>query len=252
MTTSERPREVVGETLEKWGYKFKWTDEHMSHATMQPLRLQYDELGATALQRLQSIRDTQSADALTQGIDGPKKSGKDLYTLLRDNYQSDPILTKFWEETHHVPAWVDWAQLARGQEFFHRYIGANITGFALQGFVGENSVSYQCLLRLSEANQSSTPFSFRDRNPNRKTNPSLSFAGRHWCRRSPSPHRRLLNQSAPPSSLRNLSMAPPVHRLSPLHPTRWRRPRIHHPRSSSPRLCPATYHEADSLTPNLL
>ena len=46
-----------------------------------------------------------------------------------------------WNQTHAVPQWVDWEQLARGQDFFHRYIGANITGFALQGFVGENSVS---------------------------------------------------------------------------------------------------------------
>ena len=108
---------------------------------MQPLRYEYDRLGAAALERLQLLRETQSTDLKDKAIDPCPRSRQDLYALLSDNYQNDPTLTKFWEELHHVPEWVDWTQLARGQEFFHRYIGANITGFALQGFVGENSVS---------------------------------------------------------------------------------------------------------------
>ena len=145
MSEFERPQEVVGETFEKWGYRFTWTDQHMSQASMQPLRSKYDQLGAAALESLQRIHDTQSIDAATQGTKSSKSAHKDLYALLRENHQTDPILSELWNQTHHVPEWVDWAQLARGQEFFHRYIGANITGFALQGFVGENSVSYYCL-----------------------------------------------------------------------------------------------------------
>jgi hypothetical protein len=40
-----------------------------------------------------------------------------------------------------VPDWVDWAQLERGQRFFYRYAAANIVGFALQGFLGENTAA---------------------------------------------------------------------------------------------------------------
>lgn len=145
MSKSEQSTEVVGETFERWGYKFKWTDQHMSQASMSPLRFEYDRLGATALEKLQKIHEGQRATATNQTTNAPnERPAKDLYALLRDNYQNDPVLTELWKSTHHVPEWVDWAQLARGQEFFHRYIGANITGFALQGFMGENSVRYSC------------------------------------------------------------------------------------------------------------
>ncbi|KAF7588365.1 hypothetical protein BBP40_005794 [Aspergillus hancockii] len=63
----------------------------------------------------------------------------DPYTILRDHHTKDEVLAQFWTETHTVPDWVDWAQLERGQRFFHRYAIANIVGFALQGFVAENS-----------------------------------------------------------------------------------------------------------------
>ena len=127
----------------KWGYRFKWTDQHLSEESMHPLRFQYDRLGAAVLERLQKLREALSAGSDGKGPDG-RRLHQDLYVLLRDNHQNDRVLTEFWEETHTVPEWVDWAQLARGQEFFHRYIAANITGFALQGFVGENSASSHC------------------------------------------------------------------------------------------------------------
>ena len=130
----------VGDTCEKWGYKFKWTNQHMSQESMKPLRSSYDNLGAAALERLQQIRESQATPYSGQDPEITRRPSKDLYTLLQDNYMNADILTQFWNETHTVPEWVDWEQLARGQEFFHRYIGANITGFALQGFVGENSV----------------------------------------------------------------------------------------------------------------
>lgn len=62
----------------------------------------------------------------------------DLYEFLEQYHAKDCILGQFWLETHTVPEWVDWEQLARGQEFFYRYALANIVGFALQGFVCEN------------------------------------------------------------------------------------------------------------------
>ena len=102
------------------------------------MRYDYDKLGAAALKKLQEIPVEDF-----KGKDKTKSRGKvDLYALLRDKYQTDPVLSQLWHEVHTVPAWVDWEQLARGQEFFYRYAVANITGFALQGFVGENSVRF--------------------------------------------------------------------------------------------------------------
>ncbi len=123
-------------TCTKWNYTFQWTDKHLPREETDPLRYKYDELGAAALDKLQSIS---ARNVEEKGLGGA--SGKlDLYALLRDNYQTDEVLSTFWHELHTVPDWVDWTQIARGQEFFYRYAAANVTGFALQGFVGENSV----------------------------------------------------------------------------------------------------------------
>ncbi len=120
----------------KWGYKFYWTDKHLSRQETDPLRFEYDELGAAALEKLQNISAQNNERKVAQG----DRSKPDLYALLRDSHETDPVLSKFWNELHTVPVWVDWKQIARGQEFFYRYAAANLTGFALQGFVGENSV----------------------------------------------------------------------------------------------------------------
>lgn len=47
---------------------------------------------------------------------------------------------KIWEEVNAVPEWVDWTQIERGQEFLHRYLIPNLTGLALQGFLGGTAV----------------------------------------------------------------------------------------------------------------
>lgn len=118
----------VGQPIQKWSHKFIRTDHHLDPGTMRDLRHDYDELGAKTLERLLNIRKEQN-----------KKD--ELYELLEQYQDQDDTLSQFWRETRTVPEWVDWAQLARGQEFFYRYALANIVGFALQGFVCENSAS---------------------------------------------------------------------------------------------------------------
>jgi hypothetical protein len=118
----------IGERITVCGYSFTWTEDHLSKEELEPFRQQYDTVGAAALERIQAIRqesETKSAD---------------VYEILCEHHTSDPILAKFWDEVHTVPDWVDWDQLARGQAFFYRYAIANIVGFALQGFMAENSV----------------------------------------------------------------------------------------------------------------
>jgi len=60
---------------------------------------------------------------------------KDLYVLLRDNANKDPVLEKLWTQVNMVPELVDWEEVRRGQEFFHRYAAPVITGFAFQGLL---------------------------------------------------------------------------------------------------------------------
>jgi hypothetical protein len=127
----------AGETISKWGYSFKWTDSHLAQEIIKPLRQEYDTLGAAALERIQAVRAALLEESKARGTSPPPN---DLYILLRDHRGEDETLTQFWDELHTVPDWVDWKQLERGQRFFYRYAIANIVGFALQGFMAENSV----------------------------------------------------------------------------------------------------------------
>ena len=120
-----------------WGYTFQWTEEHLTTEKAHPMKFSYDLLGEQALDKLNEISPPPRS-AL------PRNSGKyaepdavvennpdnaapvpkrDLYILLRENAHSDEILGRFWAEVSTVPSWVDWAQIARGQDVFYRYGG---------------------------------------------------------------------------------------------------------------------------------
>ncbi|KAL2705597.1 hypothetical protein AAEP93_000847 [Penicillium crustosum] len=81
-----------------WNHEFTWTDKHFTPEELLPLRQQTDDLAVDAVSRLQAVA--------------------------------------IWEEVNAVPEWVDWTQIERGQEFLHRYLIPNLTGLALQGFLG--------------------------------------------------------------------------------------------------------------------
>lgn len=101
------------------------------------------------LRRLRDHCDT-DADIALSAIQGQlRKTSEhdslgrkhDLFSILQAGAKRDPILAQFWSDVNSVPDWVDWPQLERGQRVFHRYILASITGFILQGFIGENSAA---------------------------------------------------------------------------------------------------------------
>lgn len=122
---------------ERWGYSFKWTNDHLSDTEIKSLRAHHDELGSAALEKLQAIaarEKTESGVAIS-----PFKL--DMYTILKEHHDEDDTLTELWNELHTIPDWVDLKQIERGQRFFGRYALANSTAFALQGFIRENSVS---------------------------------------------------------------------------------------------------------------
>lgn len=124
------------------------------------MKQSFDELGSEALKRLDAIsqaphsrlprtisprfeeqshgkREKDPSEKNSPGkeeiVTAPKR---DLYILLRDNAQDDPILGRLWTEAHTVPSWVNWDQVARGQDIFYRYGGPVLTGLAFQSLLG--------------------------------------------------------------------------------------------------------------------
>jgi hypothetical protein len=123
----------------RWGYSFQWTDKHLAPEEIAALRSHYDELGSTALEKLQAIIARTKTDTKREA-NCPFRP--ELYTVFKKHHHEDEVLQQFWDEVHSVPEWVDWEQIERGQKFFARYALANSTAFALQGFIRENSVRF--------------------------------------------------------------------------------------------------------------
>ena len=59
-----------------------------------------------------------------------------MFVLLRDHAHTDEKLAQLWKEVNTIPEWVDWTQIARGQDVFYRYGGAALTGLAYQSLLG--------------------------------------------------------------------------------------------------------------------
>ncbi|KAI1756100.1 hypothetical protein F4782DRAFT_550034 [Xylaria castorea] len=126
--------QAIGSIQSSGSYSFEWTKLHLPRSKTDPLRYEYDTVAAKALHQLHAI-------AKKKGYSDDPRKRPDLYQLLVDNHESHDDLEVFWKQLHTVPEWVDWGQLERGQRFFYRYAAANLMGFALQGFVGENSAA---------------------------------------------------------------------------------------------------------------
>ena len=129
-------------TRKAWGYSFQLTNEHLTEDQMHPMKFSYDTLGDKAYTILNGLSQPQ-AKQNTARIISSKNAGKkstewerDLYVLLRDKADTDEILSKLWREVNTVPSWVDWAQIARGQDCFYRYGGPVLTGLAFQSLLG--------------------------------------------------------------------------------------------------------------------
>lgn len=118
--------------LNIYNHEFRWTTNHFTKEKIAVLKQEFDQQGSEVVKRLQRMSEN------------GEHSGKrchDLYTILHENHSKDEVLVKFWTDIHAVPSWVDWNQIERGQRFFYRYALANLMGFGLQGFLGENAAS---------------------------------------------------------------------------------------------------------------
>ena len=119
-------------------YSFQCTELHLSDERKKLMRSSYDQLGHAAMGKLREIANKRMEEigATEQG-----HCQTDFYEVLKNYHTEDKVLSRFWREINTVPEWVDWEQLKRGQMFFYRYALANIMGFALQGFMGENAAA---------------------------------------------------------------------------------------------------------------
>ena len=122
-----------------WGYTFQLTPEHLTPERAHPMKFSYDVLGEQALDRLNEIsppprsalpRNSNKYAEAKAGFGDSNEASKsdpnpkrDLYLLLRDHAHRDETLGKLWQEVNTVPKWVDWDQIARGQDVFYRYGG---------------------------------------------------------------------------------------------------------------------------------
>ena len=132
-----------------WGYEFDWTEDHLSEEQATALKHSYDKLGEECLTRLNEISPPTSGVLPRKSSTPPNFTGtyveekadeqrpqRDLFVVLEDNYKSDSKLHELWEEVNHVPSWVDWDQIKRGQDVFYRYGGPALTGLTYQSLLG--------------------------------------------------------------------------------------------------------------------
>lgn len=124
-----------------WGHTFEWTPEHQTREQMRPLTFTYDVLGSECLDRLDELSPPSQAqppsEATTTKPSGPRPPPRrDLYALLSQHHAADPKLSALWAQLHTVPDWVDWAQIARGQDVFARYGVPAIVSLTFQSLVG--------------------------------------------------------------------------------------------------------------------
>jgi hypothetical protein len=119
------------------------TPEHPTVEEMHPLKYTYDVLGEQCFNRLNEISPPPDSTLprnngkFTQDVKAEQQQAhRDLYVLLKDHADADATLGKLWRQVNTVPDWVDWEQIARGQDVFYRYGGANLTGLAYQSLLG--------------------------------------------------------------------------------------------------------------------
>lgn len=109
--------EAEGQKLTVWDHTFTWTSEHPSIDDIRSLLYSYDKLATDALHSLDKYSSPADQAGCPHGGDGRK----DIYELLKEHAADDKILGELWSHVTQVPDWVDWDQIARGQQVVHQY-----------------------------------------------------------------------------------------------------------------------------------
>ncbi|EXJ95013.1 hypothetical protein A1O1_00131 [Capronia coronata CBS 617.96] len=121
-----------------WGYTFQLTPEHLTPEQAHPLKYTYDVLGEECYDIVNQMNIPERESRASNETDKPASATpkRDLYRLLQANLDKHEKLQQLWDEVTNVPDWVDWDQIARGQDVFYRYGGATLTGLAYQSLLG--------------------------------------------------------------------------------------------------------------------
>ncbi|KAJ1325217.1 oxygenase MpaB family protein [Microdochium nivale] len=146
MGASADPIGKLGEEINHYGERFKWTSLHQTPAQLKHLQKTYDSLSQAALNKLDELlpvapipaRPAPSADNKTtptrEARERPPQ--RDAFRLLRQHASDAPEIRAFWDEVDTVPEWVNWEQIERGQKVFWRYAGASITSLTYLSLLG--------------------------------------------------------------------------------------------------------------------
>ncbi|KIW16894.1 hypothetical protein PV08_04084 [Exophiala spinifera] len=134
-----------GKLAKAWNYPFVWTEHHQTPEQYDHLKYTCDTLAEECLDFLNGLQPSEGqllngqADA-KDGSGGarasPQKKKKDLYALFRDHHAENEKTQKLWEQVTTIPEWVDWDQIARGQDVFFRYGEPILIGLTYQSLVG--------------------------------------------------------------------------------------------------------------------
>ncbi|OAL44227.1 hypothetical protein IQ07DRAFT_636300 [Pyrenochaeta sp. DS3sAY3a] len=131
--------------LTTYGYKFRVTEHHPTDEHLKSLKFKYDVVGTEALAALDALFPPPPPRAGWYAKTKAENAqpDRDTYALLRDHHGKDAKMQELWNEVNTIPSWVDWDQIKRGQEVFHRYAPGAIAGFAFQGLLASTGSSYR-------------------------------------------------------------------------------------------------------------
>ena len=141
--TSQKKKTPLGKNV-VWNHTINVGPEHLAYEEddeklLKELRGSWDWKADACLEELQILQSQeQNADSTDDGeasnqqsekgsgetpLNRPGKKKKDLYELFERHHDSSIALEQLWDEVNTVPDWVDWEQIARGQDVFYRYAG---------------------------------------------------------------------------------------------------------------------------------
>lgn len=146
MAQSSVPAKLEGSTRHAWGYVFEWTSDHQTPEQYNHLKYTCDTLADECAQILNETfppesRSSTKAEKEELGTAPKGRPKRDLYILLRDNHKANEKLQQLWDEVETIPEWVDWDQVARGQDVLYRYGAATFAGLTYQSLLGGTASS---------------------------------------------------------------------------------------------------------------
>ncbi|KAG0229274.1 hypothetical protein BGW42_001668 [Actinomortierella wolfii] len=106
------------------GHEITWTEQHLRPKQLEMYRMRGDPVADEALAALNIKHGQDAYAALMAYVQRP----------IEDQESNAP--RKFLEEVMHIPDWVDWDRIARGQSVFWRYvmyISVGLVHFSLAG-----------------------------------------------------------------------------------------------------------------------